>query len=255
VFETREMLDLVFAWWGNDGRPPQWELPEDPPTGPDWSEMGYKILRFPGHPQETTENAVDLAHLRYVHGYDNVSQVGPISVEGACLKTSFDFKRTRTIAGLGESVFDVSAVSYIYGLGFSRVDIHEHTIDMDSRLWVLATPVDGKLIDLVLVGQVREMRQPKRPIMGLKFVPMKLRARIMNRILLANQEQDVLQDVVIWGRKTYQTRPRLCRSDGEIGRYRRYCQQFYPDHRDGVQERRQPPSGGPCVRVVSKSSE
>ena len=26
-------------------------------------------LRFPGHPQETSENAVDMAHLRYVHGY------------------------------------------------------------------------------------------------------------------------------------------------------------------------------------------
>ena len=37
---------------------------------------------FPGHPQETTENSVDLAHLRYVHGYDNVDRVERVSIDG-----------------------------------------------------------------------------------------------------------------------------------------------------------------------------
>ena len=242
VFETREMLDLVFAWWGNNGRPPQWNLPEDPTTGPDWSEMEYKTLRFPGHPQETTENAVDLAHLRYVHGYGNVSRVGPLSVEGACLESSFNFKRTRRIAGITDLVFDVTAVTWVFGLGYSQVNIHERSIGMNSRLWVLATPIDGKLIDFVLAAQVREIRRPKRPIVGLRFVPTSLRACIMNKIILAIQRQDVLQDVVIWGNKRYRARPRLCRSDGEIGRYRRYCRQFYPGYGNGGRDRRRPPS-------------
>ena len=30
VFHTREILGLVFAWWGSGGRPPQWKLPEAP---------------------------------------------------------------------------------------------------------------------------------------------------------------------------------------------------------------------------------
>ena len=94
VFETREVLGMVFAWWGRNGRPPQWRLPEGPPAGNEWSELNFRTIRFPGHPQETSENAVDLAHLRYMHGYGNVSRVGPLSVEGACLKSCFDFKRT-----------------------------------------------------------------------------------------------------------------------------------------------------------------
>ena len=242
VFETRAVLDLVFAWWGNNGRPPQWDLPEDPPAGPEWSEMGYKTLCFPGHPQETTENAVDLAHLRYVHGYGNVSRVGPLSVEGAFIESSFNFKRTRKIAGVADLVFDVTAVTRVFGLGYSQVNIQEHTIAMNSRLWVLATPVDGRFIDLVLAGQVREIRRPKRAIVGLRFVPTNLRAGIMNRIMLAIQKQEVLQDVVIWGNKRYRARPRLCRSDGEIGRYRRYCQQFYPGHGGAGRDRHEPPS-------------
>ena len=232
VFETREVLGMVFAWWGIDGRPPQWSLPEDPPAEGDWCELGFRTLRFAGHPQETTENSVDVAHLRYVHGYDNVDRVGPATVDRTCLTSCFDFRRTRTVAGMIDIVFDVSAVTYVHGLGYSFVEIREHSIGMDARLWVLATPVDGTLIDMVLAGQVREMRKPKRPIVGLRFLPPGLRTRLMNGIILTAQRQDVMQDVVIWERKRYRSVPRLCRSDGEIGMYRRYCKQFYSADRD-----------------------
>ncbi len=45
----------------------------------------------------------------------------------------------------------------------------------------------------------------------------------------ASRKREVLQDVVIWDRKRYQPTPRLCRADGPIGKYRRYCRQFYPE--------------------------
>ena len=232
VFETREILGMVFAWWGSGGRPPQWNLPGDPPAGGDWTDLEFQTIRFPGHPQETTENSVDLAHLRYVHGYNEVSQIGRVSVDGAHLRSCFNFKRTRTIAGIFELSFDVSAITHVFGLGYSFVEIHERSIGMDSRLWVLATPVDGTLVELTLVGQMRSLRKPKRPIVGLKFVPSGLRTRIMNKITLYREKRDVLQDVVIWRFKKYRSRPRLCRSDGPIGPYRRYCRQFYPERGD-----------------------
>ncbi len=236
VFQTRELLGLVFAWWGIDGRPPQWNLPADPPIGADWSDLGIRTIRFPGHPQETTENSVDLAHLQYVHGYDSVSQVGPVSVDGVHLKSCFDFKRASTIAGVLDFSFDVSAIAHVFGLGYSLVEIHERSIGMDSRLWVLATPVDGTLIEVALIGQVRNIERPRRAIVGLRFLPPRLRAALMNEIILTVQKRDVLQDVVIWGRKQYRSRPRLCKSDGEIGKYRRYCRQFYPDQFESAQD-------------------
>ena len=229
VYETREVSGLVFAWWGSGGRAPQWELPEDPPTGAEWSEIGFRSFRFPGHPQETTENVVDLAHLRHIHGYGNVGQAGPVTVDGAYLNTAFDFKRTRKIAGLFDTMYDVSAVAHIHGLGYSYVEVHEKSIDMQSRLWVLATPVDGTLIDLTLVGQLHELRNPKRPVVGLRFIPVKLRHRLMNQIMLSAEKRDILQDVAIWSRKRYRPRPRLSRSDGEVATYRQYCKQFYPE--------------------------
>ena len=227
VFATREICGLVFAWWGLEGRPPQWSLPDEPKAEGAWSGIETETLRFPGHPQETAENAVDLAHLRHVHGYENVKAVGATRVEGSLLVTSFDFRRRQRVAGVARITFDVSATAFLHGLGYSFVEVREHTIGMDTRLWVLATPVDGTEIELVLASQVGEIRKPKRPIVGLGFLPPTLRTRLMNKILLAIQKRDVLQDVTIWRRKSYRTHPSLARSDGDIGKYRRYCRQFY----------------------------
>ena len=228
LYETREILGMVFAWWGSGGRAPQWQLPDGPPPGAEWCNVGFRTLRFAGHVQQLAENSVDFGHLTYIHGYDNVSPIGSISVEGAYLRSSFEFKRARRVAGM-DMVYEVSAVAHVYGLGYSFVEIHETTIDMRARYWVLATPIDSKRVELVLANQVRQMGKPRRVIMGLRFLPVMLRHRVMNQILLSQQKRDVQQDVVIWERMTYQHQPRLCRSDGPIGAYRRYCRQFYPE--------------------------
>ena len=227
IFETQEVLGLVFAWWGINGRSTQWSLPEDPPNGTDLEPHGVQALPVPGPiPRKPTENAVDLAHLRFVHGYGNVQPVGTVSVQGAYLKSCFDFTRPRRIAGIFDVEFDTSVVTHVHGLGYSFVEIHEHSIGMEARLWVLATPVNSVEIELVLVSQVRDFPKPKRFVLGLGFVPLWLRTPMMNRAMIKAQERDVAQDVVIWERKQYLTRPRLSRADGEVAVYRRYCDQF-----------------------------
>ena len=229
AFPTQDVNGLVFAWWGIEGREPQWSLPDDSLDQEGWCGFEISSIRFPGHPQETTENSVDLAHLRYVHGYDNVDRVEQVTVEGPRIESHFNFRRVRRVAGIVSLTFDVSARTYIYGLGYSFVDIHERSIGMDMRMWVLATPVDGTLIELTLVSQVREIRKPKRFIVGLGFLPTGMRAPMINKFMASQQREDVDQDVVIWSRKRYISRPRLCRSDGEIMPFRTYCAQFYPE--------------------------
>ena len=245
VFKTREVCGLVFGWWGLRGREPQWDLPPDSPDQTGWSRIELQTIRFPGHPQETTENSVDMAHFRYVHGYDSVSRVLPVSIDGHRLVSRFDFVRIRRIVKGFSFPLDISANTFIYGLGYSYVEIQEHSIGLDLRLWVLATPVDGELIDLSLASQIREIRGPKRWFAGLGFLPVKLRAPIMNKIMSSMQKQDVLQDVNIWSRKRYLDRPRLCRSDGEIMPFRAYCAQFYAD----LSESEESQPAGPEVAV------
>ena len=228
VYETRERVGMIFAWWGIGGRPPQWDLP-DVPTGGVWSKLRSTALRFRGHPQETTENSVDVEHLAYTHGYHDVEPVGSVLIDGAYLQSCFDFTNVRRIARLFRIVSEVSVVTHVHGVGYSFVEIHEKTIDFHARMWVLATPVDGTFIDLTLATQASEIRRPGRLIAGLGFLPVSLRHQLMSRFFLSEEKRFVLQDVVIWERKRYRVPPRLSRADGPIGKYRRYCQQFYPD--------------------------
>ena len=229
VYENRELCGMVFAWYGTGGRAAHWYLPDDPPQGAEWGELGFRTVRFRSHPQEIAENSVDIGHLRYVHGYENVRPIGSVTVEGAYMMSRFDFSRGRRVLGLFDLDYDVSAVAHIHGLGYSFVEIHEKTIDMHSRMWILATPIDGTRVELVVANQLLAVRRPRRFISGLGFLPLKLRNSLMNQIILAGEKQDIMQDVEIWEKKRYVAPPRLCKADGPIGTYRRYCRQFYPE--------------------------
>ena len=182
---------------------------------------------------------MDLEHLSYTHGYHDVDPAG-WTIEGAYLKSCFNFKVAKRIVGL-DIVSHISTVTHVHGLGYSFVEIHQEPVGMDARLWVLVTPVDGSLIEMVLVSQVHEIRKPGRLITGLGFLPVRLRHRLMNVFVLSEEKRYVAQDVVIWERKRYRTPPRLSQTDGPIGKYRRYCQQFYPENPGGTG--RQAPQG------------
>lgn len=240
TFETQEICGMIFAWWGLGGREPQWRLPSEEPDQAGWSNIEIRTLRFPGHPQETSENSVDLAHLRYVHGYDDVNGDYPILVDGPYMESRFDFKSRRKIARILDVDLDVSARAQIYGLGYSCVEVREHGVGMDIRLWILATPIDGELIDLSIVNQVKKIRSPGRQGRGLRLLPTRWRAPFVNRFVINMQRTDVLQDVVIWSRKRHRRRPRLCRSDGEIMSFRAYCSQFYSQQEEVLQLPREP---------------
>ncbi len=204
-------------------------MPEEPAEKEGRSSPERRTVRFAGHPQETTENSIDFSHLNYVHGFGEVNRVAPLVIEGHRLESRFDFQTTKPITRLARVTFDISATTLVYGLGVSYVEIREHSIGMDMRLWVLATPIDGTLIEMTLFSQVKEIRSPKRRLVGLSFLPRRMRALLMNRFIGSYQIQDVKKDVIIRGRKKYRSRPRLFRLDGDIMLCRRYCRQFYPD--------------------------
>ena len=229
VYATREIEGMVFGWYGIRGRSPQWELPQAPQEKPGWTGLRLHTLRFRGHPQETTENSVDMAHLRYVHGYESVGREGDITIDGAYLRSAFKFKTRIGASRLLSTTFDVSAVAHIFGLGYSQVDFEEHSTGYQSRLWILSTPIDGTSVAMTIASQVGGMERPKGVGFGLRLLPLSVRLDLMNRLTLRMETGYVKEDVLIWSRKRYLTHPRLNGADGEILAYRRYCEQFYGD--------------------------
>ena len=227
-FETQVINGLVFAWWSSVGQPPCFTLPLDRRDEDGWSAVGIRRFRLTSHPEHTAENSVDLAHFAYLHGYFDVHQVGDVTVDGPHLRSAFNFKRERSVLG-SRLLFDVSVVTNLYGLGYSSVDITEHTMPFKSRFWVLGTPVDGTNMELVLANQTQETEHVNRAIMGLGFLPKRIRAKLMNYVLMEAQVKDVEQDIPVWNRRVFRPRPVLNSKDGKIMLFRRYCGQFYPE--------------------------
>ena len=105
----------------------------------------------PYPPQETTENSMDMAHLRCVHGYLDASRVGPTTFDGAGLRSRFDFKRSKRILGLEENVYEATRRSSVsrhrggsanagraswwrgYGTGSRRTTRCSRSIGMTTR--------------------------------------------------------------------------------------------------------------------------
>ena len=228
-FETQVINGMVFGWWSSVGQPPYFRLPLDRRDEDGWTAVGLRTFRLTSHPEHTAENSVDLAHFTHIHGYSDVHQQGAVTVDGAHLRSAFDFKRERSVMGR-RRLFEASVVTNLYGMGYSAVDITEHSIPVRSRFWVLATPLDGTYMDLVLANQTQETDRVGPGIMGLGFLPKRVRAQLLNYILLEEQVKDVEQDVPIWNRRVFRPRPVLSSDDGKIMLFRRYCSQFYPEN-------------------------
>ena len=224
-FETAEVNGFVFAYHGRTGDEPTWQVP-DFSGGPSF--RAAKRLRFPGHPQTTSENSVDRAHLGHIHGYRQLEQTAPTTVEGPVLSSAYSF--TREMLAFGFRRFDLALeiVIGVWGLGVSTVEIRSKS-GMLVPQWVLATPVDGELIDMWLVMDLK--RLPKWPWLSgpLAWVA----NRVAPRLLVRELELEVLKDAEIWARQSYRPSPAFSAADRDILRFRRYCEQFYA----------QPPSG------------
>ena len=227
-FETQEIAGLIFAWWGAQGREPQWRLPARWYAGPSRVErhraQDNPLSRappgdrgklgghgpFPLRPRVRQRGAGRVGDggralpgkLVRLHERQEVRQNwkvhhGPVRHHPCC-------RPGLLLRG------DPRAVHWS---GYAALGAGDSGGRRPGR------PVPG------LAGG--RAKDPRRRIAGLGFLPTGWRAPIFNKFMAPLQKHDVLQDVVIWRRKRYQTLPRLCGSDGEIMLFRAYCAQFY----------------------------
>lgn len=235
---TRESHGLLLAWHAEGGRPPAWEVPALPTEG--FTPLAAHRFRVRTHPQETTENSVDTAHLAVLHGYEDVATTSPLATEGAHLHAAYRMTRHAKLAGLpvtARAEFDVD----VHGLGHSHVDIGLPDLGLRARLLVLPTPVDGESTELCLAVAVEEPRRPRGAARPLALLPRRLAGRLLRRTFLAWAAEDVAKDVAVWEAKAYLDAPGLARGDGPIAAYRRWCRQFYGETSSGATAVSPPP--------------
>lgn len=218
-YEVSECNGFVFGWHHRGGEAPTWHPQEVSVAKPARS---LAVLRLRAHPQTTTENSVDSAHLGHVHGYRQLKQTAATEIEGPILSSSYAFTRKLLTRGLGLFNLSVEIAISVWGLGVSTVSIKGRR-GLRVRQWVLATPVDGEMIDLWLVIDL-----DRPPFARWLRGPLASLARaVMPRFFLHELVLEVRKDAQIWARQHYQPRPVLSGADRDLLRFRQYCEQFY----------------------------
>ena len=208
AWRVREMNGSIIVWYHPHDIEPLFEpelVPELAENPDDWAEPIIHEWEIGTHMQEMGENAVDPAHFMYVHGTNDIPDAEELSFDG---HTRRGFLKTRQPTPRGE--IEGSIENENVGPGLSVVRFKG-------------------LIETILVATV----SPVTPeITRAHYAFYQRREDVdgpigkMGRALIANIEQQMEEDRVIWDRKKYFERPLLCDGDGPFAKFRRWYGQF-----------------------------
>jgi phenylpropionate dioxygenase-like ring-hydroxylating dioxygenase large terminal subunit len=212
LFPVQEINGYIYSYYSPNGSLPTWKL--EPLNWDGWTSLRHGRLEFVGHPQETTENSVDIGHFKSVHHYTATAE-GELETDAQKLTSSYRVVRPWFGRRFQRPHFKVQFHVLAHGFGYSLVHARVERTPISIRFYINAVPIDGERMQLHIAAAIR-----KFPVPGLD--------RIIREAVFQGLRHDVSQDIPFWESKHFLERPLLAEGDGPIGTYRRWCKQFYP---------------------------
>lgn len=206
---------------------PEWGVPDIDFEG--WTPLQHIGWDLKSHPQETTENSVDIGHLSIVHGYDNVEERDVLHTEGPYLTVKYAMDRVADFVGMSKSKIRAQFVAKAFGLGYSFVEANIPSLGLTTRHFVFPTPIEGEMIKMRIAMSMKKLTSAREIHPALFFVPASLLNNIIPYFAFKAYINDVSQDFKIWENKVYVHPPALAKGDGPVGKYRQWTKQFYPN--------------------------
>ena len=226
TWPVREVNGLILTYHDSRGATPAWEVPALDQRG--WTAPLTRTFHLRTHPQETTENGVDLGHLAWVHGYQQVEVLSPFATDGPRLSVRYAMSRSAAALGRVGELLRAEFTITVHGLGYSLVEVEVPRYGLYTRHLVCATPTDAGRITLRVAMFLHAATQPARFNPALRFLPRPLVNALIARLTFNGFVHDLQQDFPMWERKHYIKPPLLAAGDGPIGKYRTWTRQFYP---------------------------
>jgi len=200
---------FVLAWYHPRDESPGWEIPEISEIGdPDWSDYYSSSYVIHTIPQEMSENGVDPAHFRFVHGTETVAEMEKYETDGPC-SVMLSKQSYVTPRGTTWGRIDV----YNYGPGFSKVWFSGI---VDAINIATTTPIDETKTQVRFNFVVR------------KFDDERMTSTVADAFVNEINKQ-VREDRPIWENKAFIPTPALADTDGPILQFRKWYSQFYAE--------------------------
>lgn len=226
-----ERHGVIYAWFHPAGEPPSFELPTLDETG--WTPVRLAGFELDSHPQETSENSVDIGHLSVTHHYEQVELLGS-STDKGYLNTRFRFVRRDGLFGRLSKPIQSSTNVHVHGLGVSIVEVEVESLGIQTRQFVYSTPTDPGRVKL-RIGMSLKIDRPSKVSPVFAVFPKGFARWLTATVAFREFVSDVRQDFKIWNHKVYLTRPALADGDGPVGVYRRWARQFNPPEADAAE--------------------
>ncbi len=205
-----ERNGYIFAWYHPERSEPDWEIPVLPGPAEGWTGFRTRQIAVKSHPQETSENSVDVGHFVQVHGFGDAWYEGKLEIAGHLLKGAYGIEYL-----VGGKVPLIAKFNIeVHGLGYSLVRVELPRLGTELNLLALSSPVDENHIILRTAASAKRWGPLATTMLARELVSMAL-------------HREVGQDARIWEAKRFLAKPVLAEGDGPIGEYRRYCKQFY----------------------------
>lgn len=220
AWHVQEVNGFVFAYHGAVRAIPVWRIPQLDGAG--FSRAATRKLLIRSHPQEMSENSVDITHFAEVHGFEELEIIEPMHWEGPHLTSVYRVRRPSPLLDRLGMPVRVEFRLHKWGLGYSLAELSLPEYGVSGRQFVFPTPLDGEQVEVNLALSVRHT-EGQRSGAGSK-----LAACIAREFLIRAFQREWRKDAIFWETKRYLARPALDRSDGPIGHFRRFCRQFYP---------------------------
>ena len=225
TISSRDRNGLLLVYHSRGGAPPGWEVPTL--DWENWSPLLLKRWRLRGHPQETTENSVDVGHFTELHGYTSVETLRDVQLDGPHLSAKYAMSRPAGFLGrVVRTEFDVQ----VYGLGYSLVEVEVPQYGLQMRMFVLSNPTTNDEIELRVALSLCNDFASRRIHPALGLIPRRWIAPWIARSAFRGFTHDVQQDFIIWQHKRFVQPPVLADGDGPVVKYRRWARQFYGDN-------------------------
>lgn len=210
TYPCREQNGVISIFYSEHDNQPTYEIPAYAAfTDPKWSSIIHLSYEVQSHVQEMAENAVDMGHFPFVHGYKEVPKIKQLDTNGPAL--TIQFVGQRRMLGITNS-FDVT----LHAVGLGLVFATTVTDMVTAHVIHSATPINENLLRIGVTFVFNKTWNPVRNVFLRQYLPGEIfRFTDGDRAVLAN--------------KIYRELPALCSEEKPITTLRRWARQFYVD--------------------------
>ncbi len=179
---------------------PSWEIPALDSS--EWTPLQHHSFTLKSHPLEIAENGLDVGHLLDIHNFSYIEEDKAPQVNGEMLQASFTLHGPKGILRVLGKKAEGKFTTTHFGLGLSMLSTHISNQGLQSRYFVLSTPIDQQNLALHIAVSTKKEQPKKSRKTPPSFLPKSLLHKLITQDSIKRMTTNVHLNFKIWDQKS-----------------------------------------------------